>query len=138
MLEAGGHQSAAHTIVRDDAAAIEQQLQDWINQPDIDVILTTGGTGFAKRDGTIDVVSRLIDVPIDGFGELFRMISYEQVGAAAMLSRAMAGLVRGKGGDTDSTGTFIFALPGSVHAIRTAMEKLIVPELAHLVMPRRA
>jgi molybdenum cofactor biosynthesis protein B len=137
-LGAAGHAVTTHDIVRDEPAAIERVLRQWAARDDVDVIITTGGTGFAKRDGTIDVVSRLIDVPLAGFGELFRMLSFEDVGSAAMLSRAMAGLMRCQKNAAEADGTFIFALPGSADAVRTAMDRLIVPELAHLVMHRRA
>lgn len=137
LLIDAGHTVAAQDIVRDEPAAIEARLRQWTGDSDIDAVITTGGTGFARRDSTIDVVERLIDIPLDGFGELFRMISYQEVGAAAMLSRATAGLVLNDPQSPQSGGTFIFALPGSVNAVRTAMQSLIVPELAHLVMHRR-
>lgn len=133
LLEAGRHVVEAHAIVRDDVAEIDRALRHWIVDPSIHAIITTGGTGFARRDSTIGVVNELIDVPLEGFGELFRMISYQDVGSAAMLSRAVAGLVHDEaGGDT-----FLFALPGSRNAVEIAMTRLIGPELAHLVMHRR-
>jgi len=88
------------------------------------VIITTGGTGITSRDGTFEAIDRLLEKRLTGFGELFRMLSYEQIGAAAMLSRAIAGTVRGKA---------IFVLPGSPDAVRLAMTKLILPELGHVV-----
>jgi hypothetical protein len=103
--------------------------------PSIDAIISTGGTGIARRDSTIDVVRSMLTHELDGFGELFRMLSYEQVGPAAMLSRAVGGLVMrdpAHGGDT-----FLFAVPGSVNAVETAVSKLIAPQLAHLVWERR-
>jgi len=134
LLEQREHIVHAHAIVRDELTEIDRALRHWIVDPSVEVIITTGGTGLAQRDSTIDAVSDLIDIPLDGFGELFRMISYNAVGSAAMLSRALAGLVHDEsGGDT-----FIFALPGSSNAVETAMTKLICPELAHLVMHRRA
>jgi len=126
-LEAADHTLAARAIVRDQPPAIEAQLRAWIAEPGVQAILTTGGTGIARRDTTVEVVERLIDRPIPGFGELFRMLSYPQVQAAAMLSRALAGLC----GDT-----VIFALPGSPDAVRLAMERLIIPELPHLLWER--
>lgn len=130
-----GHIAAECTIVRDEPAEITAQLERWLADPSIDAILTTGGTGIAKRDTTIEVVRRLLTVELEGFGELFRMLSYEQVKAAAMMSRAVAGLVIRepvRGGDT-----FIFAMPGSPNAVETAMSKLIAPQLAHMVWERR-
>jgi molybdenum cofactor biosynthesis protein B len=93
----------------------------------IQVVLTTGGTGISSRDGTVEVVLRYLDKRLEGFGELFRMLSWQEVGSAAMLSRAVAGLARE---------TLIFALPGSPAAVRLAMDKLIVPELPHLLFER--
>jgi molybdenum cofactor biosynthesis protein B len=103
-------------------------LRQWLEGEDIDAIFTTGGTGIARRDTTVEVVSRLLDKPLEGFGELFRMLSWDQVGPAAMLSRAVAGLA----GET-----LIFAMPGSTAAVDLAMSKLIVPELPHLIWERR-
>lgn len=127
-LHAAGHVVAATRIVRDEPAQIDEALRSWVDRSDIDAICCTGGTGIARRDSTIEVVERVIDKPLNGFGELFRMLSWEQVGAAAMLSRALAGMV----GDT-----VIFVMPGSTKAVRLAMDKLIVPELSHLVGQRK-
>jgi len=121
-------------IVRDDPQAITQMLEQWLARDDIDAIVTTGGTGMAVRDTTIEIIQRYIDKPLEGFGELFRMLSYEHVGAAAMLSRATAGLAIGH--RAHGSDTFIFALPGSSNAVALAMDKLIIPELAHLVWER--
>lgn len=136
-LEGVGHTIGDYGIVPDDPDELGPYLRSHlrnaissINDPqsDFDVIITTGGTGIAKRDTTIEVVRKLLHKELDGFGELFRMLSYEQVGSAAMLSRAVAGL---------SDNVLIFALPGSPDAVRLAMEKLIVPELSHLVWERK-
>lgn len=126
-LMQAGHTVAAYAIVRDEPAEIDTALRKWVVQQ-LDVVITSGGTGIARRDTTIEVVERLLDKKLDGFGELFRMLSYEQVQAAAMLSRAVAGLA----GET-----LIFAMPGSRNAVQLGMEKLIVPELKHLVWERR-
>jgi len=132
-LQGAGHTIIAHAICRDEPEQIARQLDEWIDDARIQVILTTGGTGIARRDTTIEIVAGRLTHPLHGFGELFRMLSYEQVGAAAMLSRAVAGLVaRGAGRDT-----FLFAMPGSTNAIETAMKNLIVPELSHLVWERK-
>ncbi len=133
LLEDAGHAIMAHAICRDEPAQIARQLDQWIEEPRIQVILTTGGTGIARRDTTIEIVAARLTHPLHGFGELFRMLSYEQVGAAAMLSRAVAGLVVHDAGHD----TFIFAMPGSTNAIETAMKNLIVPELSHLVWERK-
>ncbi|MCC7191966.1 MAG: molybdenum cofactor biosynthesis protein MoaB [Phycisphaeraceae bacterium] len=127
-LEASGHAIGEYAIVKDEPSQIDTQLRAWLARTEIHAILCTGGTGIARRDTTIEVVERLIDKKLDGFGELFRMLSWEQVGAAAMLSRAIGGLA----GET-----LIFAMPGSTKAVRLAMEKLIAPELSHLVWERK-
>ena len=126
-LVQAGHVIAAYAIVKDEPARIESQCKLWLQPEDLDVILTTGGTGIARRDTTIEVVGRLLEHRLDGFGELFRMLSWEEIGAAAMLSRALAGLA----GET-----LIFAMPGSSNAVNLAMSKLIIPELPHLVWER--
>ncbi|MCD8804335.1 MogA/MoaB family molybdenum cofactor biosynthesis protein [Staphylococcus warneri] len=112
-------------IVKDDQEAIYSQLQTWLQQKYIDVIITTGGTGIAQRDVTIEVVRPLLDKEIEGFGELFRYLSYtEDVGTRSLLSRAVAGT---------HDKTLLFALPGSTGAIKLAINKLIKPELNHLI-----
>lgn len=127
-------------LVQDEPDKIEEQLRAWIDDRSIHVIITTGGTGIGLRDTTIDVVKRLLTIELEGFGELFRMLSWEQVKAAAMLSRTVGGLVvNDKAPDDAGPGerdTFIFALPGSTNAVRTAMNQLIVPQLPHLVWER--
>ena len=101
-------------------AAIERQL----DAVEVQAVITTGGTGISRRDGTYEVVSGLIEKRIDGFGELFRALSFEEIGPAAMLSRACAGTARG---------TIVISLPGSQNAVRLGMTKLVIPELGHLV-----
>lgn len=135
FLREAGHDPVERAIVRDEPEGIRAKIEAWLARSDIDAIVTTGGTGIAKRDTTVEVVRRMFTAELEGFGELFRMLSWQQVGAAAMLSRAVAGLVSrdpGKGGDT-----FIFTMPGSRNAVETAMEELIAPQLAHLVWERR-
>jgi molybdenum cofactor biosynthesis protein B len=124
-LQAAGHVVAGRQIVTDDPAAVRQVLE---TTDGVDAVITTGGTGIAARDGTYEAVSALFDKTIDGFGELFRVLSYEQVGSAAMMSRACAGSIRR---------IAVFALPGSEQAVRLAMEKLILPELGHVVRELR-
>ena len=119
-----GHRVAAYAIVPDEAPAIERSLRAWIDDERIEAILTNGGTGLAGRDVTYEAITGLFERRIDGSGELFRMLSYAEIGAAAMLSRCTAGIAHG---------TVIFAMPGSPNAVRLAMEKLIGPELGHVI-----
>ena len=144
-LEAAGHRLVARDLVPDDAPRLDARLRAWIADASVQAVVCTGGTGMARRDTTIEVVRRLLHVELDGFGELFRMISYESIGAAAMLSRATGGLALGDPSAADETatdgaddhGTILFAVPGSVNAVETAVERLIAPQLAHLVWERR-
>jgi molybdenum cofactor biosynthesis protein B len=124
LLTEAGHTVAQYRILPDEPASIAPVIGEFIMRADLDVILTNGGTGIARRDQTIDVIQRVIDLPLPGFGELFRMLSYEQIGSGAMLSRAVAGIARGK---------ILFAMPGSTKAVELAMTKLILPELKHLL-----
>ena len=128
LLARDGHDVAGKTIVPDDPERVREALQVGIESPDVDVVIATGGTGITRRDGTYEVVSALLDKRIDGFGELFRALSYKEIGPAAMLSRACAGL---------AAGTIVISLPGSENAVRLAMTKLILPELGHLVREAR-
>ena len=124
LAQVGGHRVEGSAIVPDEVAAIRRAVRRMLELPGVDVVVLTGGTGFSPRDVTIDAVRPLLDQPIEGFGELFRALSYQQVGAAAMLSRATAGLVGDKA---------VFLLPGSPKAVSLAMEKLILPEVGHLL-----
>lgn len=128
MAAAAGHRIEDSTLVPDDVAALRAALRRMLALPGVDVVVSTGGTGFSPRDLTLEAVGPLFDRPIEGFGELFRMLSYNQVGAAAMLSRAAAGLI----GDRA-----VFLLPGSPKAVALAMEKLILPEAGHLLAQAR-
>lgn len=123
-LNFAGHRVVDYQIVPDDPDRIRAIIQAWIARADVQAILTSGGTGIAARDTTYDAIVGMLDKRIDGFGELFRMLSWQEVGAAAMLSRAIAGVA----GDT-----LVVAMPGSANAVRLALTKLIVPELGHLV-----
>lgn len=124
MLGWRGFSVAAYEIVPDDPHRIRDQLRAWLADPTIDAIITNGGTGISSRDSTYEVVTEMLEKRLDGFGELFRMLSWQEIGAAAMLSRAVAG----------SAGTTaLFCLPGSSNAVKLAMEKLIGPELSHVV-----
>jgi molybdopterin adenylyltransferase len=124
MLSLAGHRVVAYEIVPDEPARIRQTVGAWMANPDVQAVLSNGGTGIAARDTTYDALAGMIETRLDGFGELFRMLSFQEIGAAAMLSRAVAGV---------ANGTLIVAMPGSTNAVRLAMTRLIVPELGHLV-----
>jgi molybdenum cofactor biosynthesis protein B len=121
-MEALGHKLAAYHLVKDEPAQI-QALLEQLAEGEARLLLFNGGTGISPRDTTYDVLSRNLEKTLPGFGELFRMFSYEQVGAAAMLSRATAGVYQGK---------VVISTPGSPAAVKLAWEKLIKPELEHL------
>ena len=124
LLEANGHDVSGRGIVRDDPDAIRSALQTQLDDASAQVIITTGGTGITSRDSTYEVVSNLFEKRLEGFGELFRMLSYQEIGPSAMMSRACAGTAQGK---------IVVSLPGSENAVRLAMNKLLLPELGHLV-----
>jgi molybdenum cofactor biosynthesis protein B len=128
LLAAGGHQVAGRQIVRDDPMEIGPLVHKLADPALVDAILITGGTGIAARDQTFETVSGLLTKTMPGYGELFRMLSYDQIGPAAMLSRAVGG-VRDR--------VVILTMPGSMAAVQLAMEKLIVPEIGHLVFEAR-
>ena len=128
LLTEHGHLVPLYQILRDDPATLGLLLSELLNRDDVDCILTNGGTGISRRDQTIGVVERAIAQPLPGFGELFRMLSWEQIGSGAMLSRAVAGVARGK---------LIFAMPGSTKAAELAMTKLVLPEIRHLLYELR-
>lgn len=127
-LERWGHQVIVYAIVPDEADQIGQLLDEFLERPDCDAVLLNGGTGIARRDVTYEAVAARLEKRLDGFGELFRWLSYREVGTAAMLSRAIAGVARGK---------VVIAMPGSTGAVRLAMDELVLPELAHLVFEAR-
>jgi molybdenum cofactor biosynthesis protein B len=122
-LEAQGHTVARYEVVKDEPAQIAALVRELAGSR-CQVILTNGGTGIARRDSTFEAIDALIEKRLPGFGELFRMLSYEDIGPAAMLSRATAGTIGG---------ALVFCMPGSTGAVRLAMEKLIIPELPHLI-----
>ena len=124
MLIAAGHKVSGRAIVKDDADQVRATIERHLSGPDVQVIITTGGTGITSRDSSYEAITALMQKRLDGFGELFRMLSYEQIGSAAIMSRACAGTVAGR---------IVVSLPGSEKAVRLAMEKLIIPELGHLV-----
>ena len=125
LLEAG-HEVTQRTIVQDEPSEILAALEA-ARGSDIRLLIINGGTGISRRDSTFEAISQAIDTPLPGFGELFRMLSFEDIGAAAMMSRATAGL---------SDGMFVFSLPGSRNAVDLAMRKLILPQIVHLLAER--
>jgi molybdopterin adenylyltransferase len=125
-LRSAGHEVAGRRIVRDEPDVVREVVVS--ATPEVEVVITTGGTGITSRDSTYEAITSVLDKRLDGFGELFRMLSYEEIGSAAMLSRAVAGTI-GR--------TAVFSLPGSQHAVKLAMEKLIVPEIGHVVRELR-
>jgi len=125
-LQEAGHVLRVRKIVPDDVSQIRTIVSAWCRDPDIQVIISTGGTGVTGRDSTPEAVSALLDKRIEGFGEMFRMLSYEQIGASTIQSRAMAGVCNGR---------YVFCLPGSTHACATAWDKLIGPQLDYRTRP---
>ena len=128
LLTAGGHVVVGRRIVKDEPAEVAALVALNAESNHVDVIITTGGTGITRRDSTFEAIDGLLEKRLPGFGELFRMLSYHEIGAAAMLSRACMGTCRGK---------IVVALPGSENAVRLALTRLLVPELGHLVNETR-
>jgi molybdopterin adenylyltransferase len=124
LLEADGHVLTGHAIVKDEPAEVAARVREQLGDSRTQVIITTGGTGITSRDGTFEAIDQLLEKRLDGFGELFRMLSFNEIGASAMMSRATAGT---------ASRTAVFVLPGSPHAVRLAMTRLILPELGHVV-----
>ena len=135
LLEGAGHTVTGQAIVKDDPSAVSLLVEGQLLDPDTQVIITTGGTGITSRDGTFEAIDGLLEKRLEGFGELFRMLSYQEIGTAAMMSRATAGAAtRSVSVPTPrSTPKAIFVLPGAPDAVRLAMTKLILPELGHVV-----
>jgi len=124
ILRKEGHTVAEQLLVGNDRDAITNTLSSLTNRADIDAVLTIGGTGISKRDITVDVLSRLMEKRLDGFGEMFRMMSYKEIGTGALMSRATAGVIGGK---------VVMCLPGSPEAIKLAVKRIIIPEIGHMV-----
>jgi molybdenum cofactor biosynthesis protein B len=124
LLIADGHSVGEQRVIRDDAEALRGVLTELLGLDEIHAILTTGGTGVSRRDQTVGVTESILETPLPGFGELFRMLSWAEIGSGAMLSRAIGGIARGKA---------VFAMPGSTAAVELAMTKLILPELRHIL-----
>ena len=119
-IESAGHRVAARAIERDDAGAIERMLRGWIADPSVDVVITTGGTGITGRDVTPEAFDRVLEKRIEGFGELFRMLSYQKIGTSTMQSRALGGV---------AGGTYLFALPGSTGAVKDGWDGILLSQL---------
>lgn len=124
MLEADGHRVVGYAIVPDEPALVRRAVEAELARTDVDAVVTSGGTGIAPRDSTYEALASLIDKRLDGFGELFRALSFQEIGAAAMLSRAVAGVARGR---------ILACLPGSTAAVELALRTLLLPELGHMV-----
>ena len=125
LLARAGHRSLDYRIVPDEPERVARQVREWLELEACDGVITNGGTGIAPRDRTFEALEGLFEQRLPGFGELFRMLSYAEIGSAAMLSRAVAGIARGRP---------VFALPGSTAAVELALERLVLPELGHLLL----
>lgn len=123
MVAEHGHSLVGRRLLRDNAEEIRRTVEELLGREDVDVVITTGGTGISRTDSTIEAIRSLIEKEIEGFGEIFRFVSFQKIGAAAMLTRALAGVSRGK---------LIVVLPGSPDAVRTGLE-LILPEIPHIL-----
>jgi molybdenum cofactor biosynthesis protein B len=124
LLTQNGHKILAYALLKNDAAAIKQKVLDLLKMADLQVIITSGGTGLSRRDVTVETVTPLLEKRLEGFGELFRSLSYQEIGTSAILSRAVTGVTSGK---------VILCLPGSLGATRLALERIILPEIGHMV-----
>lgn len=124
LLKDAGHAVEAYAIVKDDPEQIRSQMKSFAQRSDLEAVIFNGGTGIAPRDTTYDAIEGLLEKTLPGFGELFRWLSYQDIGSRAIASRAIAGIYQGK---------LIFSVPGSSNAVSLAMQKLILPELNHLV-----
>ena len=124
LLATEGHKVLGYRIVKDEPTEVEDLLRHALSRDDLEAVLLTGGTGISPRDGTYEVVSRLLDKQISGFGEIFRFLSYQDIGSSAVMSRAQAGVAAGK---------VVISLPGSRGAVDLGMRRLVLPELGHMV-----
>lgn len=123
LLETGGHAIVDYQILKNDPLLLREEITRLLNS-DLELVITTGGTGVSRRDFTIETLGPLLDKRLDGFGELFRHLSFQEIGSRALMSRALGGTIQGK---------ILFALPGSKHAVQLALKALILPELDHLL-----
>jgi len=127
-LEASGHKITIRKVVPDDKLTIQRALMKALKSRKVEAIITCGGTGISPKDVTIEAVKPLLDKELNGFGEIFRMLSYKEIGSAAILTRALAGLSKGK---------VIFCIPGSPQSVRLSLERLIIPEVGHILKHAR-
>ena len=123
-LSENGHRVISYSILKNEADSIKKKLNELLSQEELQVIITSGGTGPGQRDITVETISLILEKKLDGFGELFRFLSYQEIGTASIMSRAIAGVAKGK---------VILCLPGSLGAVKLAMDKLILPEIGHMV-----
>ncbi|ALA58158.1 MogA/MoaB family molybdenum cofactor biosynthesis protein [Nitrospira moscoviensis] len=124
LLKENGHTVAAYHLVKDEPAQIKDRIAEGTANDTVQAIIINGGTGISRRDSTFEAVDALLEKRLDGFGEVFRYLTYQEIGSPAIMSRATAGIIKGR---------VLFSTPGSENAVRLAMEKLILPELGHLV-----
>ncbi len=123
-LSENGHRVMFYSILKDEADSIKKKISELLSQEELQVIISSGGTGVSHRDITVETVSPILEKKLEGFGELFRSLSYQEIGTASIMSRAIAGVVGGK---------VILCLPGSLGAVNLAMDKIILPEIGHMV-----
>jgi molybdenum cofactor biosynthesis protein B len=128
LLKNNGYEVAVQRLINDDKVAIREIVGELLKSPKVDVIVSTGGTGINPADVTIEAVKPMLEKELPGFGELFRHLTFQEIGSAAVMSRAVAGVANGKA---------VFCLPGSPHAVRLCLERLILPETAHIVLHAR-
>lgn len=128
LLKEAGHRVGEYAIIQDEPSQIQQQMQRLSQRLDIDTLIFNGGTGIAPRDTTYDALESLLEKILPGFGEIFRWLSYQEIGSRAIASRAVAGIYRQK---------LVFSVPGSTGAVKLAMQQLILPELVHLITQLR-
>lgn len=128
LLKKAGHKMVFRKLIPDDKNLIEQSMRQILASPEVDVVVFCGGTGIAPSDATIETVSPFLEKTLPGFGEIFRRLSFDEIGSAAILSRALAGVAKGK---------VFFCIPGSPNAVRLCFEKLILPEATHIVKHAR-
>ncbi len=124
LLKEQGHTVVAYHLVKDEPSKIKAKIKSAVTNKKIQAIIMTGGTGISRRDSTFEAVDAMLEKRLDGFGEVFRYLTYQEIGSPAIMSRATAGIIKGR---------VLFSTPGSENAVRLAMEKLILPELGHLV-----
>jgi molybdenum cofactor biosynthesis protein B len=128
LLKNNGHTIAAQRLITDDKAMIQETMHEMLSSSKVDAIVSTGGTGITPADVTIEAIKSILEKELPGFGELFRHLTFQEIGSAAVMSRAMAGVAKGKA---------VFCLPGSPHAVKLCLERLILPETAHIVLHAR-